>query len=94
MIKIFLLTLFLVICGCDSRIAYVDSNRLMIEFTEAQKAQKKIQEKGDVWDAEVKMLQDSLDAYLTLFKSQVGKLSKKGISKSALGPGTVITGML
>lgn len=44
------------------KIAYVDTGKLMIAFTEASRAQKSLEEQGTKWKDQYKTLQDSVQA--------------------------------
>lgn len=50
--------------SADSRIAFVDTNRLMTAFTEAHKANQEIKVEDEKWKGNVKVMEDSLKSFM------------------------------
>jgi hypothetical protein len=44
------------------KIAYIDTGKLMVGFSEANKVEKVVKVEDDKWQAQLKVLQDSLQA--------------------------------
>jgi Skp family chaperone for outer membrane proteins len=53
-----------------TRIAYVNTGKLMVGFSEANKVEREIKAEDDKWQAQLKILQDSLQA-------QIDRMSKE-----------------
>lgn len=55
------------------RIAYVDSNKLLVGFSEANKVEKELKVENDKWQIQLKQLQDSLEASIATMSKNYDK---------------------
>jgi outer membrane protein len=54
----------------ESKIAYVNSNKLMVGFSEAAKAEREIKSEDEKWQGQLKILQDSLKATMDMMTKE------------------------
>ncbi|MGA3050455.1 MAG: hypothetical protein ABSE00_00845 [Chitinispirillaceae bacterium] len=54
--------LFFMVGAKSPKIAYIDTGKLMVGFSEANKVEKVVKVEDDKWQAQLKVLQDSLQA--------------------------------
>jgi Skp family chaperone for outer membrane proteins len=54
--------LFFLVSAKSPHIAYIDTGKLMVGFSEANKVEKEVKIEDNKWQAELKVLQDSLEA--------------------------------
>lgn len=57
------------------KIAYVDTGKLMVAFTEASRAQKSLEEQGAKWKHQYKTLQDSVQAAMDSMLMTANRIS-------------------
>lgn len=64
--------------GVEKRIAFVDTGRLMTGFTEAHKVNKDIKSDDDKWRASLKVMEDSLKAFMDSMTVKYDAADPKG----------------